>query len=72
MGLFRLGNISVLLSDTMVSGFSTAAAVHVMASQLGSLLGVTVGKYNSDFKIILVCFLVLRYQINFNILLLRF
>jgi MFS superfamily sulfate permease-like transporter len=54
MGLFRLGNISVLLSDTMVSGFSTAAAVHVMASQLGSLLGVTVGKYNSDFKIILV------------------
>lgn len=54
MALFRLGNISVLLSDTMVSGFSTAAAVHVMASQLGSLLGVTVGKYNSDFKIILV------------------
>ncbi|XP_059491237.1 prestin-like [Neocloeon triangulifer] len=54
MGLFRLGNISVLLSDTLVSGFSTAAAVHVLASQLGSLLGVKVGKYNSNFKVILV------------------
>ncbi|XP_065352120.1 prestin-like [Cloeon dipterum] len=54
MGLFRLGNISVFLSDTLVSGFSTAAAVHVLASQLGSLLGVQVGKHNSDFKVILV------------------
>jgi len=55
MGLLRLGKISVLLSDTLVSGFCTAAAVHGMSSQLGSLLGIKVGKYNSDFKVILVC-----------------
>ncbi|XP_059491317.1 prestin-like isoform X2 [Neocloeon triangulifer] len=54
MGVFRLGIISVILSDTLVSGFSTAGATHIMFSQLGSLFGVNVGKHSSNFKIILI------------------
>jgi MFS superfamily sulfate permease-like transporter len=55
LGLFGLGSIvSVLLSDSMSSGFSTAAAFHLLASQLSSLLGVSVGKHNGDFKLVLV------------------
>jgi solute carrier family 26, other len=55
LGVSRLGSIvSVLLSDSMSSGFSTAAAFHLLASQLGSLLGVPIGKHNGDFKLIYV------------------
>lgn len=47
MGLFKLGIISVLLSDQMVSAFSCGAAFHVATSQIGSILGIPANKNNS-------------------------
>jgi MFS superfamily sulfate permease-like transporter len=44
----------VLLSDTLVSGFTTGAAVHVLTSQVKNLLGVKVSRYNGPLKVIYV------------------
>uniref|UniRef100_A0A8B9HN95 Chloride anion exchanger-like n=1 Tax=Astyanax mexicanus TaxID=7994 RepID=A0A8B9HN95_ASTMX len=42
MGVLRVGFIVIYLSDTLVSGFTTAAAVHILVSQLKFVLGLTV------------------------------
>jgi solute carrier family 26 protein len=39
MGVLRLGALSVLLSDVLISGFTTGAAVHVLTSQLKNMFG---------------------------------
>lgn len=52
MGFFRLGTLSALLSDPLVNGFTTGAAVHVAVSQLKDLLGVQVPRYKGAFKIV--------------------
>lgn len=41
---FQLGSISVLLSDSLVSGFTTGAAIQVLTSQIPDLLGITIKK----------------------------
>lgn len=53
MCVLRLGALSSLLSEALVNGFTTAAAVHVMVSQLKDLLGVQVPRHKGAFKIIL-------------------
>ncbi|EAL41032.3 AGAP010389-PA, partial [Anopheles gambiae str. PEST] len=53
MSAARLGMLSSLLSEPLVSGFTTAAAVHVMVSQLKDLLGVSIPRYKGTFKVIL-------------------
>ncbi|XP_067644559.1 prestin isoform X2 [Eurosta solidaginis] len=52
MGFFRLGTLAALLSDPLVNGFTTGAAVHVIVSQLKDVLGVYVPRYKGAFKII--------------------
>lgn len=52
LGVCRLGVLSVLLSDTLVSGFTTGAAVHVLTSQVKNLLGVKVPRYSGPLKVI--------------------
>uniref|UniRef100_A0AAR2JAK8 STAS domain-containing protein n=1 Tax=Pygocentrus nattereri TaxID=42514 RepID=A0AAR2JAK8_PYGNA len=42
MGVLQVGFIAIYLSDTLVSGFTTAAAVHILISQLKFVLGLTV------------------------------
>uniref|UniRef100_A0A8C7IWU7 Solute carrier family 26 member 3 n=1 Tax=Oncorhynchus kisutch TaxID=8019 RepID=A0A8C7IWU7_ONCKI len=42
MGLLQVGFIVMYLSDTLVSGFTTAAAVHILVSQLKFVLGLVV------------------------------
>ncbi|KAJ8269172.1 hypothetical protein COCON_G00117790 [Conger conger] len=42
MGVFQVGFIVMYLSDTLVSGFTTAAAVHILVSQLKFVLGLVV------------------------------
>lgn len=44
MFLLRLGIVSVLLSDTLVSGFTTGAAIHVLVSQIKDLFGISIPK----------------------------
>ncbi|UYV65129.1 SLC26A2 [Cordylochernes scorpioides] len=54
MGSLRLGSLSVVLSDNLVSGFSTGAAIHVTASQIPDLLGVQFPKRQGRFKLLMV------------------
>jgi len=37
LSILKLGSLSVLLSETMISGFTTGAAVHVLTSQVRML-----------------------------------
>ncbi|XP_058828758.1 solute carrier family 26 member 6 [Topomyia yanbarensis] len=53
MSLIRLGILSALLSEPLVSGFTTAAAIHVLVSQMKDLLGVSIPRYKGAFKNIL-------------------
>ena len=54
LGLLQLGSLCVFLSDMLVSGFTTGAAVHVMTSQIKYLFGLQVQRYNGPLKIIYV------------------
>lgn len=46
IGLLRLGDIAYLMSRTVVVGFTTAAAILIVASQLPAALGVTANASN--------------------------
>lgn len=52
MFVLRLGIISTLLSETLVSGFTTGAAIHVLTSQVKDLLGVSLPTIGGNFKLI--------------------
>lgn len=52
MYVLRLGIISTLLSETLVSGFTTGAAVHVFTSQVKDILGIKLVPIVGNFKII--------------------
>lgn len=54
MYVLRLGVISSLLSEALVSGFTTGAAVHVFTSQLKDLLGLQLIKRRGILKVIYV------------------
>ncbi|KAI5617885.1 solute carrier family 26 (anion exchanger), member 3 isoform X2, partial [Silurus asotus] len=51
MGLLQIGFIVIYLSDTMVSGFTTAAAVHILVSQLKFVFGLNVPGKSGAFNI---------------------
>ncbi|KAJ8386682.1 hypothetical protein AAFF_G00167980 [Aldrovandia affinis] len=52
MGLLQMGFIVMYLSDTLVSGFTTAAAIHILVSQLKFVLGLTVPGLSGPLSII--------------------
>ncbi|XP_015255623.1 PREDICTED: chloride anion exchanger-like, partial [Cyprinodon variegatus] len=52
MGVLQVGFIVVYLSETLVSGFTTAAAVHILVSQLKFVLGLTVPGISGPLSII--------------------
>ncbi len=52
MGILRLGVLGIILSDHLVSGFTTGAAIHVVVSQTRHLLGIKVPRFNGPFRLI--------------------
>ncbi|XP_069142268.1 prestin-like [Argopecten irradians] len=52
MGVFRLGFLASFLSDPLISGFTTGAAVHVFSSQVHHLFGVKVHPYHGPLRLI--------------------
>lgn len=52
--MFRLGVLSFLLSECLVSGFTTGAAFHVFTSQVKDLLGVKLQRHDGIFELIRV------------------
>lgn len=54
LGLLQFGFVVTYLSDPLVRGYTTAASVHVLVSQLKNVFGVSVGEYSgplSMFKV---------------------
>lgn len=54
MFICRMGALSSLLSEPLISGFTTGAAVHVFVNQLKDILGVEVTRFRGAFKIVYV------------------
>ncbi|KAG7269664.1 LOW QUALITY PROTEIN: hypothetical protein CRUP_019053 [Coryphaenoides rupestris] len=52
MGLLQVGFVVMYLSDTLVSGFTTAAAVHILVSQLKFVLGLVVPGFSGPLAIV--------------------
>uniref|UniRef100_A0A8C2ERM4 Solute carrier family 26 member 3 n=1 Tax=Cyprinus carpio TaxID=7962 RepID=A0A8C2ERM4_CYPCA len=52
MGLLQVGFIVMYLSETLVSGFTTAAAVHILVSQLRFVLGLDFPGVNGPLAIV--------------------
>ena len=55
MGLFNLGFITTYMSDPMIGGFTTGAAVHVGTSQVKYLFGLKIPRSDGVFQIVRVC-----------------
>lgn len=51
MGVLQVGFVVVYLSESLISGFTTAAAVHVLVSQLKFILQLDVKTYTDPFSI---------------------
>uniref|UniRef100_A0A8C5R8C7 STAS domain-containing protein n=1 Tax=Leptobrachium leishanense TaxID=445787 RepID=A0A8C5R8C7_9ANUR len=51
LGLLQVGFIVIYLSDALISGFTTAAAIHVLVSQLKFILGLTVKSYSGPLSL---------------------
>ena len=54
MGLLKLGFVAVYLSDPIISGFTTGAAILVFTSQVKHLLGLPVPRYSGAFAVVKV------------------
>ncbi|KAG8005758.1 Chloride anion exchanger, partial [Nibea albiflora] len=52
MGVLQVGFVVMYLSDTLVSGFTTAAAIHILVSQLKFVLGLQVRGISGPLAII--------------------
>lgn len=50
LGLLRFGFVAIYLTEPLVRGFTTAAAVHVCVSQLKYLLGVKTARFSGPFS----------------------
>lgn len=62
MYVFRLGIISSLLSETLVSGFTTGAGIHVLVSQIKDLIGIRLTPIVGNFKLVQVNNFVIIYS----------
>lgn len=54
MGVMQVGFVVMYLSDNLVSGFTTAAAIHILVSQLKFVLGLQVPGFSGPLAIIYV------------------
>ncbi|XP_062437788.1 prestin isoform X1 [Rhea pennata] len=52
LGLLRFGFVAIYLTEPLVRGFTTAAAVHVFTSQLKYLLGVKTKRYSGPLSVV--------------------
>ncbi|CAL8242611.1 unnamed protein product [Merluccius merluccius] len=60
LGVLRLGFVAIFLTEPLVRGFTTAAAVHVCISQLKYLLGVKTPRYSGPLAAVYSLVAVLR------------
>ncbi|XP_067131201.1 sulfate transporter-like isoform X2 [Centruroides vittatus] len=51
-GVLKLGILTFILSDQLISGFTSGAAIHVGTSQVKDLFGINVGIHTGQFQLI--------------------
>ncbi len=54
MGLLQLGALSALLSESLISGFTTGAAFHVITTQVPHVFGLKVEKFTGPGRLLKV------------------
>lgn len=54
MAIFHVGYVTVYLSDSIVQGFTTGCAIHIITSQIPSLLGIKIKTVSGQSKVIKV------------------
>lgn len=54
--VLHIGVVTKYLSDSIVNGFTTGAAFHVVVSQISTLLGIKLGDTHIPFVLVGVCF----------------
>ncbi|XP_032077595.1 prestin [Thamnophis elegans] len=52
LGLLRFGFVAIYLTEPLVRGFTTAAAVHVFTSQLKYLLGIKIKRFSGPLSVL--------------------
>ncbi|KAG8316925.1 hypothetical protein J6590_037270 [Homalodisca vitripennis] len=52
LGVCRLGSLTVLMSDTLISGFTTGASVLVFTSQIKHVFGIKIPRHAGPLKLI--------------------
>uniref|UniRef100_A0A8C1JG32 Solute carrier family 26 member 3 n=1 Tax=Cyprinus carpio TaxID=7962 RepID=A0A8C1JG32_CYPCA len=67
MGMLQVGFIVMYLSETLVSGFTTAAAVHILVSQLRFVLGLDFPGVNGPLAIVYVISYAFNFEKRFNV-----
>ncbi|XP_077355564.1 prestin [Festucalex cinctus] len=67
LGLLRFGFVAIYLTEPLVRGFTTAAAVHVVVSQLKYLLGVKTKRFSGPLSVVFSIMAVLRHITSTNI-----
>lgn len=54
LGLLQFGFVVTYLSDPLVRGYTTAASVHVLVSQLKNVFGVSLGEHSGPLSLFVV------------------
>jgi len=54
MAILHFGYVTVYLSDSIVQGFTTGCAIHIITSQIPTLLGIKIKTVNGQSKVIKV------------------
>lgn len=54
LGLLQFGFVVTYLSDPLVRGYTTAASVHVLVSQLKNVFGVSQGEHSGPLSMFVV------------------
>ena len=61
LGFCKLGVVTTYMSDSLVSGFTTGAAVHVFTSQVKYVFGLKIIRISGMFQLILVSISFIQY-----------
>ncbi|XP_037367120.1 prestin isoform X2 [Talpa occidentalis] len=67
LGVCRFGFVAIYLTEPLVRGFTTAAAVHVFTSMLRYLFGVKTKRYSGIFSVVYSTVAVLQNVKNLNV-----
>nr|XP_025729028.1 prestin isoform X2 [Callorhinus ursinus] len=67
LGVCRFGFVAIYLTEPLVRGFTTAAAVHVFTSMLKYLFGVKTKRYSGIFSVVYSTVAVLQNVRNLNV-----